>query len=76
MAGSFNMFVGCVQGGVSFTDSSSLVASHALSVGDNATAIYTFYMPTASLNWCYVQSVDIVDGFGNAWTENVKLVAS
>jgi hypothetical protein len=54
MVGPFDLFVGCVQGGVTFTDSTSLVSSHALSVGANTTAVYTFYMPTASLTWCSV----------------------
>ncbi len=54
MSGPFDLFVGCVGGGVTFTDNPSFITNYAMSVGANATAIYTFHMPAASLTWCYV----------------------
>jgi len=75
-SGPFDLFMGCVGGGVTFTDSPSFITNHAMSVGASTSAVYTFHMPGASLTWCEVQTVSIVDNGGNAWTENVKIVAS
>jgi hypothetical protein len=73
MSGPFKLVLGCVSGSVSFTDNNNFVTNHAMSINENVTAVYNFKLPSASLDYCSIERIEIVDENGNDW-KNSKLV--
>jgi len=60
--GPYTMTFGCLSSELTFEDSSSLVPSLSLTVGESGTDAYTFAVPntTPYLSWCAATSYEIV----------------
>lgn len=72
--GSYDLYVGCTAGSVTYSTNPSFVTAVAIFVGQNSSNVYTFAQPISSKSYCRLVSTEIVNTDGTAWTAPAKIV--
>ena len=72
--GPYDLRIGCYSESVEYSDDPAFVQHVPLFVGDSTYHVWNLDFPLANQTWCVVETSEIRDDQGNAWTAIEQII--